>query len=84
MKASGVMSLGKADGAGLMKSAGVGRARILLRSFCDPLSPDSLSELIASTFRSASASEKPGREMHLLLKLTSAPFPFSPQLILRL
>lgn len=54
------MSLGKADGAGLMKSAGLGSGRILLRSFCDPLSPDSLSELIASTFRSDSGSEKPG------------------------
>lgn len=63
MKASGVMSLGMADGAGLMKSAGVGRGRILVKSFCDPLSPDSLSELMASTFRSAMGSEKPGTNM---------------------
>lgn len=45
---------------GLRKSAGAGRDVILHRSVCDPLAPDSLSELKTSMLKSVKGSAKPG------------------------
>lgn len=45
---------------GLRKSAGAGREGILQRSVCEPLAPDSLSELNTSMLKSVKGSAKPG------------------------
>lgn len=62
MKASGVMSLGMVEPEGLRKSAGAGREGILQRSVCEPLAPDSLSELNTSMLKSVKGSAKPGAQ----------------------
>lgn len=59
MKASGVMSLGMVEPEGLRKSAGAGREGILHRSVCEPLAPDSLSELNTSMLKSVKGSANP-------------------------
>lgn len=59
MKASGVMSLVMDEPEGLRKSAGAGREVILHRSVCEPLAPDSLSELKTSMLKSVKGSAKP-------------------------
>lgn len=64
IKASGVMSFVMLDEEGLRKSAGAGREVILHRSVCEPLAPDSLSELNTSMLKSVKGSAKPGAQKH--------------------
>lgn len=60
MKASGVMSLVMVEAEGLRKSVGAGSVVILHRSVCEPLAPDSLSELNIPMLKSVKGSAKPG------------------------
>lgn len=72
MKASGVMSLGMVEPEGLRKSAGAGREGILHKSVCEPLAPDSLSELNTSMHKSVKGSAKPGTQTRKSEQTTQA------------